>query len=121
MRRSICLVFLFLIGCGMGPNPDAVEAEKYVRSHYSNVEMVQIVAEEPEYAAVSKVPDSHRAKPSDQPPACGVRVRFTWRDEGRTTHDDWLVWVTNDHQPIDWSGNPAGDNWRQYLRSHAAK
>jgi hypothetical protein len=121
MRRLIALAFLFAAGCATGPNPDAVAAEKYVRNGYTNVEMVQLESEEPEYAAFPKIPNSHRPKPADRPAACGVRVRFTWRDEGRTTHDDWLVWVTSDHEAIEWTSNPVGDNWRQYLRSHAAK
>src|ERR1700737_3914064 len=30
--------------------------------------------------------------PPDRPAACGVRVRFRYRDGGRTTSDDWVVW-----------------------------
>jgi hypothetical protein len=120
MRRSIALVvFLFVAGCGFGPNPDTAAAEKFVRSSYSNVEIERLETEGPEYATVSKIPDSHRVKPADRPAACGVRVRFTWRDGNRTTHDDWVVWVTSDHQAIDRSGNGSGDNWRQLVRSAA--
>ena len=116
---------LFTAGCMETPDhaaaADQAAAEACVRNAYSNVEMVKIAVEEPEYAAVSKVPDSHRTKPADSPATCGVRVRFTWRDENRTTHDDWVVWVTSDHKMIDWSSNPVGDKWRQYVQSAAKK
>ena len=121
MQRSIALVFLFAVGCARAPNPDTGAAEKYVRNNYANVQITDIASEEPEYATVSKVPAGHRTKPSNKPVACGVRVRFTWRDGNRTTHDDWVVWVTSDHHAVDWSGNPDGDKWRQYVRSCAKK
>jgi hypothetical protein len=121
MRRSIALVLLFVAGCGSGSSLDTAAAEKFVRSSYSNVDMVDLKVEGPEYATVSTIPESHRTKPADKPAACAVRVKFTWRDENRTTHDDWVVWVTGDHQVIDRTGNGDGDNWRQHVRAIAKK
>ncbi|HVS37620.1 MAG TPA: hypothetical protein VMS17_18805 [Gemmataceae bacterium] len=121
MRWSIGLAFLFAVGCESGPNPDAVAAEKYVRSCYSNVEIVRIETEAPEYAAVSKIVDGSRTKPLDKPAACAVRVRFTWQEENRTTHDDWVVWVTSEHKAIAWTGNANRDQWRPYVQSCANK
>jgi cysteine synthase len=120
MKRSIAVVFLFVAGCGA--NPDTAAVEKYLRSTYSNVDVLQIEPiEAPEYVTVSKVPNSHRSKPSDKPAVCGVRVRFHWKTGNRTTHDEQIVWVTGDHQAVDWSGNPEGDNWRKYVRTLAKK
>jgi hypothetical protein len=48
-----------------------------------------------------------------------VRVRFTWKDENRTTHDDMVVWVSGDHKAVGWSNNPNGDRWRQFVQSVA--
>jgi hypothetical protein len=121
MKKGIAFVFLCVAGCGSGSNPDTAAVEKYIRNSHANVELVKIEVEDPEYGTFSKVPDSHRTKPADKPAACGVRVRFHWKDGSRTTHDDRVVWVTSDHQPVDWSGNPEGDNWRKYVRSLAKK
>jgi hypothetical protein len=121
MRRSIALVFLFLAGCAASTEPDTDAARAYVRSGYSNVDIVLDV-EEPEYATIPKIPRDHLASSvPDRSAACGVRVRFTWRDGNRTTHDDWVVWVTSDHKAVGWSGNPDRDKWRQYVRSVAKK
>ena len=121
MKRYFAVVFLFVVGCGA--NADTTAAEKYIRSTHANVDVLQIdKLEGPEYVTLSKVPDSHRSKKSnDKPAACGVRVRFTWKDGSRTTHDDRVVWVSSEHQTVDWSGNPEGDNWRNYVRSLAKK
>jgi hypothetical protein len=121
VQRSIPLILLFVAGCSSGPTPDAIAAAEYVRSHYSNVEMVRLETEVPEYAAVAKITDGHRVKPWDSAAACAVRVRFSWRDGNRTTHDDWVVWVTGDHKALDWSSNSNRDNWRRYVRSFAKK
>jgi hypothetical protein len=121
MRRSIALVFLFVVGCGTSSEPDTDAAREYVRRAYSNVDIVLDV-EEPEYATIPKIPRDHLAKSvPDRSAACGVRVRFTWRDGNRTTHDDWVVWLTSDHKAVDWTGNPNGDKWRQFVRSLAKK
>jgi hypothetical protein len=120
MRRSIALVFLFVVGCGSASNPDTVAARELVRSFYPSADSV--IVEEPEYATIPKIPKKGvGASPPDRPAACGVRVRFRYQDGGRTTSDDWVVWVTSDHKAIDWSGNPDGDKWRQYVRSFAKK
>ena len=122
MRRSIAVVVFFFVGCS-GPNADTAAVEKYLRSTHANADVFQIdKLEGPEYVAGVKVPDSHRSKKSDnKPAACGVRVRFTWKDGSRTTHDNQIVWVSSDHEVVDWSGNPEGDNWRNYVRSLAKK
>ncbi len=120
MRRSFALVFLFGIGCGTASNPDTVAAREFVRSLYPSADTVLV--EEPEYAAIPKIPKKGvGSSPADRPAACGVQVRFRHRDGGRNTSDDWVVWVTSDHKAIAWSGNPDGDNWRQYVRSFAKK
>jgi hypothetical protein len=126
MRRSIVVIFLIAAGCetAPSPNPDTVAAWEHVRSFYSapHIRLYIAVGEEPEYATIPKIPRDHLASSvPDRSAACGVRVRFTWRDENRTTHDDWVVWVTSDHKAVGWSSNPNGDNWRQYVRSVAQK
>jgi|SRR5579864_981272 len=122
MRRSFALVLLFGIGCGSATNPDSVAAREYVRSLYSNVETEVDVVGEPEYASIPKIPvRGIGIAPADRPAACGVRVKFLYRDGGRTTHDDFVIWVTSDHKAISWSSNADGDNWRQYVRSFAKK
>jgi len=108
------LVFLFGIGCGTAPNADTLAARELLRSLNKYAEIVLV--EGPEYATIPKIP-----KPPDRSAACGVRIRFRWQDGGRTTNDDWVIWVTSDHKAIDWSGNPNGDNWREYVRSFARK
>ena len=126
MQRSMILGFLFVAGCGIaanpdpGPNPDVVAAQEFVRrlNRFAEFDLV----DEPEYAAIPKIPKRGGGNaPADRPAACGVRVRFHYEDGSRTTRDDWVVWVTNDHKAVDWSGNADGDNWRQYVRSFAKK
>jgi len=118
MRRSFALVLLFGIGCGTTSKPDTDAAREFLRR--LNMYAENVVVEEPEYAAIPNIPKKGvRSSPPDRPAACGVRVKFLYRDGGRTTHDDWVVWVTSDHKAIDWSGNAEGDNWRPYVRSFA--
>ncbi|HEV3165997.1 MAG TPA: hypothetical protein VGZ22_18360 [Isosphaeraceae bacterium] len=122
MRRSVALFLLVVVGCGSSSKPDTDAAREYVRSFYSNpaIALDITINEEPEYANIPKLPRKFLGKSApDTSAACGVRVRFTWRDENRTTHDNWVVWVTSDHKAVGWSGNPDGDNWRQAVRSLA--
>ncbi len=124
MRRSVALLLLFVAGCGTSSKPDTNAAREYVRSAYSSpaITLDITLSDEPEYATIPKIPRDHLASSvPDRSAACGVRVRFTWRDRTRTTHDDWVVWVTSDHKPVGWSGNPDGDEWRQFVRSVAKK
>jgi hypothetical protein len=127
MRRSIALVSLaslFVAGCGTSSEPDTDAAREYIRNCYSNpaISLDITLDEEPEYAAIPKIPRDQLAKSApDRSAACGVRVRFTWRDENRTTHDDWVVWVASDHKAVGWSSNPKRDKWREYVRSFAKK
>jgi hypothetical protein len=115
MRRLMALLALCVAGCGTDSSQDMAAAQAYIRNMYSNVETTIVAVEEPEYATVSKIPKKGATA------ACGVRVRFKWRDENRTTHDDWIVWVTSDHQAVAWSSIADGNNWRQYVRSCAKK
>jgi hypothetical protein len=124
MRHSIALVFLFVVGCGTASKPDTDAAREFVRSFYSSPAITLDITldEEPEYATIPKIPRDHLASwAPDKSAACGVRVRFTWRDENRTTHDEMLVWVTREHKAAGWSRNPDGDKWRHYVRSFAKK
>ena len=115
IRPLMALTALCVVGCGTDSSQDAAAATAFVRSMYSNVDTTIVAVEKPEYATILKIPRKGVAA------ACGVRVRFEWRDGNRTTHDDWVVWVTSDHKAIDWSGNADGDNWRRYVRSFAKK
>jgi hypothetical protein len=124
MRRLFALVFLFGIGCGTASKSDTDAAREFVRSFYSSpaITFDTTLVEGPEYATIPKIPRDHFATSvPDRSAACGVRVRFTYRDGNRTTHDDWVVWVTSDHKAVGWSGNPDGDHWRRYVRSFAKK
>jgi hypothetical protein len=124
MRRSVAYFLLFVVGCGTSSNPDTDAARENVRSFYSSPAIALDITsiEEPEYATIPRIPRDHLAKSvPDRSAACGVRAKFTWRDGNRTTHDDWVVWVTSDHKAVGWSGNPDGDKWRQYVRSVANK
>jgi hypothetical protein len=96
MRRSVALLLLFMVGCGTSFKPDTDAAREHVRSFYSSpaINLDITLNEEPEYATIPKIPRDHLANSvPDRSAACGVRVRFTWRDGTRTTHDDWVVWV----------------------------
>ncbi len=122
MRQSIVFVFFFVAGCGSGVNskPDIDAARGFLKSlnRYADIDLI----EEPEYAIISKTPPGHNVNwPNGRDAACGVRIKFTARDGNRTTHDDWVIWVTSDHTAIDWVGNANGDKWRQYVRSFAKK
>jgi hypothetical protein len=126
MRRSILLVVLFVAGCEAEavPDPDTAAAREFVQRSYSNpaISLDITGVEAPEYATIRKIPRDHLAKSApDRSAACGVRVRFTWRDENRSTHDDWVVWVGSDHKAVGFSGNGNGDKWRQYVQSLATK
>jgi hypothetical protein len=122
MRRSMAVLFLLIVaGCSMGPNPDTVEAEKFVRNRHNNVTIFRLEVEEPEYATFANIPDSRRTKPPEKPAACAVRIRFTWGYDNRRTHDDWLVWMSSDHKMVDYGRNPESDNWRRYVRAAAKK
>jgi hypothetical protein len=80
------------------------------------------LVDEPEYATIPKIPKRNPKNPApDRSAACGVRVKFTWRDGSRTTHDDWVVWVTSDHKAVGWTDAHGGDNWRRYVQSFAEK
>jgi hypothetical protein len=124
MRRSVALLLLFVVGCGTSSKPDTDAAREHVRSFYSSpaISLDITLDEEPEYAIIPKIPRDHLTKSApDRSADCGVRVRFTWRDGNRTTHDDWVVWVTRHHKAVGWSGNPDGDKWREYVLSVAKK
>jgi hypothetical protein len=122
MRRSLALLCLFGIGCEYGTAPDTDAAQAFVLRLHSNVDTIVNVDPEPEYAAIPNIPTRRAASASEEKPAaCGVRVKFHWQDGGRTTHDDWVVWVTSDHKAVGWSSNADGDNWRPYVRSFAKK
>jgi hypothetical protein len=124
MRRPLVVVFRFVTGCGTETTSklDAAAARELVRKFYSSpsITLDLTLDEEPEYAAIPKIPRDHLAKGvPDRSAACGVRVRLRHQDGGRTTRDDWIVWVTSDHQAVGWSRNPGRDNWRPYVRSVA--
>ena len=124
MQQSVALSLLFVAGCGTSSKPETSAARELVRSFYSSPAITLDITrcEEPEYATIPKIPRDHLANSvPDRSAACGVRVGFTWRDGGRTTHDDWVVWVTSDNKAVGWSGNPDGDKWRQYVQSVATK
>jgi hypothetical protein len=120
MRRSLTLALLFVAGCEPGPNPDTISAREFVRRQYRNVEISPLEVEEPEYATITKV-EGRKVWLANTPAACGVRVRYSWSDGRRTTHVDWVVWVTRGHQAFNYNDNPSGDKWRQYVRACARK
>jgi hypothetical protein len=121
MRRFFAVVLLFGIGCSSSSKSDTVAARDLVQSLYANADSFTfLTVEGPEYAAIPKIPKHGVGSTTpDRPAACGVRVKFRWRNDSRTTTDDWVVWVTSDHKAIDWSGNADGDNWRRFVRSFA--
>jgi hypothetical protein len=125
MRRSIPLLLLFVSGCGSGNDPkrDAAAARDYVRSCFNPAISVEMVLDEPpEYASIPKIPRERLVKTApDRSATCGIRVRVTYRDEGRTSHDDWIVWVGGDHKGVAWSSNNFGDTWREHVQSLAQK
>lgn len=124
LRPFISFLFLFVFGCGTSSKPDTDAARGFVRSFYSNpaISFDFDAVDEPEYAVIPKIPRDHLATSApDRSAACGVRVKFTWRDGSRTTHDDCVVWVASDHKAVGWSRNPNGDKWRQFVQSVAKK
>ena len=130
IRRSIALVslvFLFAAGCGTGGTAvksDNAAAREFVRSFHSapDTTLEMNLDGEPEYATIPKIPRDHLARDvPDRAAACGVRVKFTYRDGNHTTHDDWVVWVSDNHKAVGFSSNADGDKWRQFVRSVAKK
>ena len=123
MRRSTTLGLLFVIGCETAPNPNIVSDKNAARELVQSLHRpMDIIVEDSEYATIPKIPRKGVGKsPPDRAAACGVRVLMEYRDGNRFTTDDWVVWVTSDHKAIDWSGNPVGDNWRQWVQSFAKK
>jgi hypothetical protein len=118
MRRSFALLLLFGIGCGTESAPDTNAAQEFVRrvNRFAEPDLV----EDPEYADIPNIPMKGEGTwDPAKPAACGVRVKFHWRDEKRTTHDDWVVWVTSDHKAIGWTDRAGGDNWRAFVQSFA--
>src|SRR4051794_9101551 len=100
MRQSIALLFLvfvFVLGCGTSSKPDTDAARQFVRKSYANADtLVYDLVESPEYATIAKIPRDHIASGfPDRSAACGVRIQFTWRNGGSTTHDDCVVWVSS--------------------------
>jgi hypothetical protein len=113
-------------GCGTDSTAklDTAAALEFVRSFYSNpaITLDITVDDEPEYAAIPKIPRNRLARSvPDRSAACGVQVQFTYRDGNRTTHDAWVVWVSSDHKAVGWSDPPDRKNWRRYVRSLAKK
>ena len=124
MRRSMLLLFLFVAGCGSSTELDVAVARAYVRKSYSasHITFTYDLVEGPEFANIPKIPRDHIAAGfPDRAAACGVRVKFTWKYDNRTTHDDWIVWVSSDHKAIGFSGNEHGDKWRAFVQSLAQK
>src|SRR5213593_1801942 len=125
MQRLVTPVLLllpFVVGCGSAAK-DVAAGRAYVKTFYSNpaIDFKVDKVEGPEYAKVDNIPRDHIASGyPDRSAACGVRVWFTWRDGGSTTHDCWIVWVSKDHKGVGFS-NPSGDEWRKYVRSLATK
>jgi hypothetical protein len=127
MRRSIapvCLLFLgtFLVAGCRSPKADIEAGREYVRHWYCafHITLDFFATEAPEYADIPKIPRDHLAIwAADRSAACGVRVQFIWRTGNSTTQDDWIVWVSSEHKAVGWSGNPRGDDWRQFVKSVA--
>src|SRR5688572_15061556 len=118
MRRSLALMFLFLAGCGPAIQADLEAAKERVRKSYSASHITRQfdLVEGPEYADIPRIPrDDLAPSAADRAAACGVRVKFTYRYDNTTVKDDWVVWVSNEHKAVGWSGNPSGDNWRQFV------
>jgi hypothetical protein len=113
---------LFAAGCGSSAKVDTDAAQELLRKMHSNEVLTIHVVEGPEYADIPRVPEGRGGKLSaDKPAACGVRIKFTSQQENRTTHDDWVIWVSADHKAVSWVGNPKGDDWRPYVQSFAKK
>src|SRR5262249_32252503 len=111
MRRFSVLVFLlFAAGCSAPPmlgrpkqDPDVDAACEYVQSIYADRGTCEVTRiDGPEYAAVDRIPWGWNGQMKDKSAACAVRIWFTWRFEGRTTRDHWLVWVSSDHKAVGW-------------------
>jgi hypothetical protein len=124
MRRTLLLACLFLAGCWTTSTKklDTAAAREFVRGIYSNpaIHLEMNVDDEPEYVTVAKIPRERLgASVPDRSAACAVRVRFSWRDENRATHDDMIVWVNSEHKAVGWSSNTKGDKWREHVRSLA--
>jgi hypothetical protein len=120
----VSLVSLFAAGCGRSSKPDTDAARAFVQSYYSSphISFQFDLVEGPEYATIPRIPrDLITPGFPDKSADGGVRVRFTWKEENRTTHDDVIVWVSSDHKAIGWSRNPNRDDWRQFVRSLAKK
>ena len=123
MRQLIVLALLLvpsLCGCGSAAQ-DVAAAKEYVRGSYSNPDIDFRVdkVEGPEYAQIERIPRDRLAKEApDRSAACAVRVWFTWRIEGRTTHDSSIVWVSKDHKGVGVS-NPTREEWRKFVQSVA--
>jgi hypothetical protein len=125
MRRLIALLLLlvpFLCGCGSAAQ-DVAAAKQFVEGCYSTpaIDFKVDKVEGPEYAQVERIPRDRLAKEApDRSAACAVRVWFTWRDGGRTTHDSWIVWVSKDHKGVGVS-DPSREEWRKFVKSVATQ
>jgi hypothetical protein len=120
----ISVVSLFVAGCANSSKPDTDAAREFVRRFYSagHITLQFDLVEEPEYATIQKIPRDHTASAyPDRSADAAVRIRFTWRDGNRTTHDDMVVWVSSEHKAVGWSNNQDGDKWREHVRSCAKK
>jgi len=124
MRRIIILL-LFVVpcisGCGRSPRQDIAAAREFIKGFYSNPAIAFNVdkVEGPEYAKIERIPRDHIAQGyPDRSAACAVKVWFTWRDGGLTTHDSWVVWVSQDHKGVGFS-NPGDKEWRKWVKSVA--
>jgi hypothetical protein len=124
MRRLCTLVLLlvpFICGCGSTAKQDVAAAKEFVKGFYSNpaIDFKVDKVEGPEYAKAERIPRDHIAKGyPDRSAACAVKVWFTWRDGRSTTHDSWVVWVSQDHKGVGFS-NPGDKEWRKWVKSVA--
>jgi hypothetical protein len=129
MQRLIFLTFLIglpALGCGTAAQDIAAAREQVRRMYSKSGDLEFNLVEGPEYAEIPKIPRDHLASwAADRPAACGVRIKFTWRQEigweNRTTRDDWVVWVSKDHKPAGFSPNGHGDDWRELVHSAAKR
>lgn len=124
MRRPLILLLLFVAGCGNSAMYDVPAARAYVRGKYSadHITFTFELVEEPEYATIAKIPrDYIAAGYPDRAAACGVRIKFSWKTENRTTHEDWIVWVSSEHKAVGFSRNEHGDKWREFVQTWVKK